>query len=779
MHRVGTRHVKVWRVEDSRSMSPSKQRFALDGTPQPVPVKQALKTLAGRNVLLGPLVEATFTALAAISNHKAIVCSEKGDICLLDNDEGPKLVKVTNTGFSITCLAVDTVARRIRVGGRHGKFKSMNLDDLLTPSTPPESPIPLGETVPLGGAGHLCALGYAAGSLVTIDSKHTIEISTVDLDSLDPKMENEPFPAHGDAVLGVRLLSQENEMNASFLTWSANGTIIFWDLNGSNRESIKVDIEQMSSGEEDLVNQCQIVRASKGATFLVTGDRYGVLKIINPATKACVFETRSHMSDIQDIALHEGEDITLVASCGRDRTVQLYRRLPDQCLFLIQTLDDHSASVTSLFFAENGEKLISCSTDRTIHIRQLVIKKDAVGHDIMGAVPVRIITLKASPVSMTPCLGDQMGSFVVALLDRTVATYETASGRLVASFRATDGDGADAVVLDALVMGTPSSLLGRPTILAGVSSTDKSVRVYDGNTGNFLDREWGHTAGVTDVALLEVCESDQKILISTGSDGTIMIWDLSPRPVDLQEPTDLSTASRDPSPPKETASARPPLRRVLSRAEIAEFQRASPVSTPTGRGSPPRIVRRKTSRYGLSAAQSPTLAPPMPSSSKQFSSASDDPSQRRQSPRTRSRSPPPSPKGKELRRPSLASLDSRGRTKITGNFSEFGTLNMATEQACRTLRAYRKKLLSSESVKDEALKELDQELRLTAIALGEKSLKSKAISETVLTGLLDQYSDRLVSMFDEKLRLTKLDSNGTSETEARPKTAGNPTASAI
>jgi hypothetical protein len=59
------------------------------------------------------------------------------------------------------------------------------------------------------------------------------------------------------------------------------------------------------------------------------------------------------------------------------------------------------------------------------------------------------------------------------------------------------------------------------------------------------------------------------------------------------------------------------------------------------------------------------------------------------------------------------------------------------------------------------------------MALGEKSLKSKAISETVLSGLLDQYSERLVCMFDEKLRLTKMDSNGSAEVAERPKTAGN------
>jgi len=102
---------------------------------------------------------------------------------------------------------------------------------------------------------------------------------------------------------------------------------------------------------------------------------------------------------------------------------------------------------------------------------------------------------------------------------------------------------------------------------------------------------------------------------------------------------------------------------------------------------------------------------------------------------------------------------------------------MSTEQASRTLRAYRKKLSTSEPIKDEVLKELEQELRLTAVALGERSLKSKAISETLLSGLLDQYSNRLVSMFDEKLRLTKLESNSSLEIDERPKTAGNPTIS--
>ncbi|KAK7229017.1 hypothetical protein V2G26_001187 [Clonostachys chloroleuca] len=79
---------------------------------------------------------------------------------------------------------------------------------------------------------------------------------------------------------------------------------------------------------------------------------------------------------------------------------------------------------------------------------------------------------------------------------------------------------------------------------------------------------------------------------------------------------------------------------------------------------------------------------------------------------------------------------------------------MSTEQACRTLRAYRKKLASAEPINAEVLAELDQELRLTASALGDRAIRSKAMNETVLNGLLDQYSERLVTMLDEKMRLS-------------------------
>ncbi|CAG8971915.1 hypothetical protein HYALB_00007831 [Hymenoscyphus albidus] len=766
---IGTRHIKVWRVEEPRSTSPKKPKFALDGTPQPqpTPVPGAVKTLPGRNVILGELSEGRFSCIAAISDCKAIVCSDKGDVCLLEDCEDRKLMKVTSTGFPVTCVAVDSEERLVRIGGLGGRTKVLSLDQMLTPNTPPESPDSLEtDCLKTCETHHFSAMGYAARSLITINSRNLIEITPPSNDLAESQVQSTPFPAHGASVNGVRLLSQPNAMDAVFITWSADGTILFWDLDGDCKKTVKLELE-------DEENQCLVVRPTKGGQHLVTGDKNGFIRVIDTPTNACISNSRAHQSDIQDITLYESDDETLMASCGRDMTVQLFRFVDDQWSH-VQTLNEHTATVTGVLFAEDGTRLISCSSNRDIQVRQIVRAGDE-GVKI-AAITQRVISLKAAPISMSVLSGEQSGNLIVSMTDRTIGTFELTSGRLVSSFGAAqDGDNKDTVSMAALFMGMPSA--GKPTILAGVSSTDKSVRIYDGVSGAFLDRDYGHSAAVKDVALLETSDSDNKTLISTGSDGCIMIWNLSSRP-----PWSDTTNVIDGEPQfKDSPSAKAqPLRKVLSKAELMEFQRQSPTPPPpTGSRSPPRVIRRKVSRYGLSSQQSPsTLVPPVSIvNSKHFISSSDDAAVRRNHGRNRSRSPR-SNRTKEMRRPSLASLQDSTK-KSTGNFSEFGSLGNSTESLCRTLQSFRKKLKSGEPVKEESLRELDYELRVTMMALGERTTKTKSINEAALTNLLDQYSEKLVEMFDEKLRLNRLESNDEvllPETP-RPKTAGSSTVS--
>ncbi|KAL2129866.1 hypothetical protein VTI74DRAFT_7197 [Chaetomium olivicolor] len=890
---LGVRHVKVWRVDDGPEISPTKSKFP-DTTPAPAAPSQAQKPLAGRNILLGQMLDATFCCALPVSDDKAIICSEAGCVCLLDDsNKQMKLVKVLELGFGITCISGR--GENVHIGGKDGQFAVIGLDSILAAA--PEPAVRSSQM----SAG-LIAMGFLAEKLVTIDSKRSIDIWGPDYmpGSSEKDSTRIPIPGLGDPIVGIRRLSPSNTLGASFFTWSGPGTVTLWDMDGLVKSSFDIHVEQIDLGTDEPANQVVVARATDDGSLFIAGDKLGVLRIVEVSTGECLMETKAHASNCQDITVHEGKSRFLVASCGRDRTVQLFHRSSTGVFEHFQTLEFSARVVQVLIPTE--DKILTCSLDRTLQIHELVSKEGE--PDIMAAIPYKVISLRASPSSIT--VTPEAKTIFVSLLDRSVCQYDFTTGRLLSSFKCSDEAGLDSVVLESLTYGHFG--LADMSFLLGISNTDKSVRVYDAQTGCFLDREWGHTEAINGVVLID-SEDTSRGVVSAGEDGTIMVWAL-----DLQDPAGGSR-TRDPSPEKapQLASARPPLRRVLSKAELAEFQRPSPPSTSTtpigGRRSPPRpptIHRRPSkSQLPLSSLRTPTATdkqhtpPPQHQRQQQTSPTStitvqllDDgttthavaatPSRRPSSgdgSRSDDSPPPSSPKtlggslrssgGKTImfRRPSLPALGAttpvsgvkgrkgsnyhsqgqgHGRGGGTGSGHGggnggggsggggygFGSLSMATEQTCRQLRAYRKKLASSAEINADVLAQLDAELRLTAAALGERAIRTRTrshtrqrhrdrsrdrereedhpagggdsrdhdrgsgsrvrtcsahatgggLSESVLSGLLDQYSERLVSMLDERLRLRLLGEEDAKEvlvlrerpssTAERPSTAG-------
>jgi WD40 repeat protein len=474
------------------------------------------------------------------------------------------------------------------------------------------------------------------------------------------------------------------------------------------------------------VNQVVVVKATSDGSLFIVGDKLGVLRIIETSTGECLMETKAHSSNCQDITIYEGESRFVVASCGRDRTVQLFHRSSLGEFEHFQTLEFSAKVVQVLIPSE--DKILTCSLDRTLQVHDLVSKEGE--PDVLAAIPFKVISLRASPSSMAATPDNK--AIFVSLLDRSVCQFDFASGRLSTSFKCNDEAGLDSVVLESLTYGHLGA--GDLTFLVGISNTDKSVRIYDAQSGCFLDREWGHTEAINGVILLDSNETNRKV-VSVGEDGTIMIWAL-----DFCDPATISR-TRDPSPEKAPSltSTHPTLRRVLSKAELAEFQRSptttTPVVTTARRHSPPRPSfpsHRRPSKFHLSALRTPGPAGTDKHHHQQQISPSSTPVMNIEHHRTPSRrassgagsrsagdSPPPEPESPKnrarmmFRRPSLpvlgvtptssaksrknSSSSVRGGGGGGGNVSGsgggggygFGSLSMATEQTCRQLRAYR------------------------------------------------------------------------------------------
>ncbi|CAI6252287.1 unnamed protein product [Periconia digitata] len=742
---VGTRHVKVWRIDDPNStprLSKIRQSEA------PLISNSTHKTLAGRNCLLENLLDANFTSVAAITPSKAIVSTDKGILCLLDDNDGmQRLSKVMEAGNPVTSMAVDS-ERRLHLASNAGGLRTLTVDGIAdTTTSPPTSPSRVDTPAVLlnADASTVQVVVSLDDYIVTVDSQRSIRLSHSS-NSDDKALVGDvvqKLAAHGGPVLGVATLERPNVEHVHFCTWSVGGSILFWGRDGSCKAAIEVPLEQFEAADIET-NELRTVRPSADASFLVTGDKYGIVRVIDYATKMCVYESKAHSSEITSVAIHETSESAYIATSARDRMVQIFQRT-DSDWNLMQTLDEHVGAVTGVVFSRNGERLVSMSSDRTVVVRELMSVEEGKG-PMKAFLIRRTVILKSSPVSMAWDI-DQDDVLLLSTIDRQVHKYDLRNGHCLSSFRASDSDGSDAVVLSSLLH---IPRMWGPPLIAGVSSTDKSIRLYEEN-GSLVARDWGHTEGVTDIAFVQsgAVENDreEKSLVTVAVDGTIFIWGLLLQPANRPEAS-KSMDLLGPSTPtnQNLLASKPPLRRVLSQSELARFQRPDDDQvTPTGSRSPK--LRKRVSKFSL--ASTPKLEPSaLPGYSRERAAGTSSQNTLRRSNRNRSPSPP-SPRHPHVTK-RRSSVDVRLRSKAPAN--EFGSIGALTDSLTRTLRAYRKRLATShDTLSVELVQEVERELALTTRAVTEKAKSSDVFNEGVMQKLLDQYSERLLSTLDEKI----------------------------
>uniref|UniRef100_A0A8C1I9N7 Mitogen-activated protein kinase binding protein 1 n=1 Tax=Cyprinus carpio TaxID=7962 RepID=A0A8C1I9N7_CYPCA len=179
----------------------------------------------------------------------------------------------------------------------------------------------------------------------------------------------------------------------SFLSCSSDNTIRLWNTDAQNttlsRNVISNDLQKviyMDSNTSSLLDtECTIssnsekvdpqtsdnrtgirtICVSPDGLHLASGDRNGTLRIHDLESMEEILDVQAHDSEILCLEYSKPETgLKLLATASRDRLIHVLDA--DQEYSLLQTLDEHSSSITAVRFAV---RMISCGADKSIYFR--------------------------------------------------------------------------------------------------------------------------------------------------------------------------------------------------------------------------------------------------------------------------------------------------------------------------------------------------------------------------------------------------------------------------
>ncbi|XP_036397625.1 mitogen-activated protein kinase-binding protein 1 isoform X1 [Megalops cyprinoides] len=322
----------------------------------------------------------------------------------------------------------------------------------------------------------------------------------------------------------------------SFLSCSSDNTIRLWNTDGhsstlshnvisndlmkiiymDNNTATLLDAEcvatsntekadpQTSENRSGIRTMC----VSPDGQHLASGDRIGTLRIHDLQSMEEFLKVEAHDAEILCLEYSKPETgMRLLATASRDRLIHVLDA--EQEYSLLQTLDDHSSSITAVRFAANEGKvrMISCGADKSIYFR--TAKKTSNGTEFTRTHHiVRKTTLYDMDVDPTRKYA------AISCQDRCIRIFNISNGKQKKLYKGSQGE--DGTLIKVQI--DPSGLY------VATSCSDKNLSIFDFYSGECVATMFGHSEIVTGMKFTNDC----KHLISVSGDSCIFVWRLNP-----------------------------------------------------------------------------------------------------------------------------------------------------------------------------------------------------------------------------------------------------------
>ncbi|XP_036150133.1 LOW QUALITY PROTEIN: mitogen-activated protein kinase-binding protein 1, partial [Monomorium pharaonis] len=540
---VGNRHVKFWYLEYSRS---AKYK-------EPVP-------LMGRSAILGEQRNNDFVDVTCGRGEMAdstYAITKTGLLCEFNNRRLlDKWVELRTN--SANCMAIGD--KYIFIGCAEGIVRCFSPSTLQFITTLPRTHY-LGVDVAQGlSISHMSqhpvnarypdaialAFDERNNKLTCIYNDHSIYVW--DVRDIKRVGKSHSFLYHSACIWGVEMYPTDSDSlgampSGSFITCSSDDTIRVWNLekdcspnetiykrNIYSNELLKVlyvdpeltylkDLDLAAAGSTekndasyDGRNGVRSIRVSPDGKHLASGDRSGNIRIhdISSLEELCLIE--AHDAEVlcleySKFLRHSLDAPRLLASASRDRLIHVFS--VDQGYNFLQTLDDHSSSITAVrFFNQSNQvnqiQMVSCGADKSIIFRQLQSTPGGMPQFARG----RNAQGKTTLYDMEVDSGQK--HVLTACQDRNIRVYNVTTGKHSKTFKGSVSDDGSLikVVLDA------------SGIYVATSCTDKTLCVYDYYSSECMATMVGHSELVTGLRFSPDCRH----LVSASGDGCVFVW---------------------------------------------------------------------------------------------------------------------------------------------------------------------------------------------------------------------------------------------------------------